>query len=201
MKYEKKLKNKIRRLNDEQLLAFINDHKNNKSFEIFIAKKELDVRKYLNHNNDNKEKNNSKIREIHIPFYLRIDFKSVFLFCCSALLGVTPIIWYNCHYIPDIDYNKYNILTNGKIRFIKENTGPYHSADGASIITHSYTIKYNYYDNDSIYYTKSSIVNNTQVNRSYIRYLNKELKNGYIPIRYDSKNPNKSVIDRKALNK
>lgn len=200
MNSNKNFKRKISKLNDEELLSLIDEYNNSNGLEIFLIKREFKIREHINYNSKNPTANNLKPRKIRIPFYLKVDFKSLFI-TLSALIFCVIFVWFQFYYTPKINYNDYNISTYGKIHSIKENTGFSHSADGTSVVTSSYTINYSYYGTDSTYYTNSEIILNKNINYPIITYLNNKLENDYIPIRFKAKKPKESIINRRVISK
>ncbi|CAM1358391.1 hypothetical protein [Tenacibaculum xiamenense] len=201
----KKVKERLSRLTDDQLLEIINSNSPRHTSEKFLSKKELEIREYLRYNKKHKDQiseNKSKPTKLFIPFYKRFDLKIIFENLFFVLLTISfgsLITYFTIYYIPEPDYSQYDTPTSAIIQNITENNGFSHGASGTSLITNSFNVIYNYEVNQK-YYSDTCIILNKLVNAKFLKELNSKLRNGTIPILYESKRPKESIIDRRKFN-
>ncbi len=183
-------KNKLINLSDEKLMDLIN---NGNIHEKYLAKQELNTREILNHLNEDVDKKRKKLR---IPFFYRIDFRSV-IKTVVVLSALFSLIYFLLFYSPKTNIRKYNETTNGTVSKIESRSGFSNSFQGTRYVTLYYVVYFDYKVN-SIHYSNEMIVSQRSGDAEFIRFLENKKPNEPVLVRYNESNPAESVIDKNA---
>ncbi len=170
-------------LNPDQILAVKREQKLRKSIKDLFDKKNKRIP--FGHSYRNK-----KVRWYNLLDYANIIPLSVLLVLIFGSIALAV-------YLPSKkpkDYYKYDSRTMGTVYKLESHDSFAQDFDGMHEITIAYSVFYTYDVNDSKYSKQMSIPNKT-ANKKYIRLIRQKIGDNDFPVKYNSRNPDESILD------
>ena len=195
-KSEKLLKARLEKMSIEELNAIIESEQNFNTKEKFFAKKELKIREYLNYDPVGEGLLKRLKREEEGFFTTKeiVEGAKIFLLISIILTSFYFLFFHTF----GIDTGFYNTEAKGGIDKIVEKEVASHGGMGSDFGPNTTVIIFNY-EVLGKNYSNEMRVGNKSKEREFLYVLRKKYMNKKIPIRYNSKNPEKSIIDKEKI--